>query len=79
MVISDVKDGSSADAAGLEAGMLITKVARDKKMVAVTSSKQFQELAGKADELLIYAQTRPGRRQAVHADQDGQQVIVGWK
>ena len=60
VVISDVKDGSAADAVGLEAGLLITKVARDKKMVAVTSSKQFQELAGKADELLIYVQPAQG-------------------
>jgi hypothetical protein len=59
-VISDVKDGSSADANGLEAGMLVTKVVKDKKVSALTSPKQFQDLAGKADELTIYAQTPSG-------------------
>ncbi len=60
VIISNVKEGSSADATGLEAGMLITKVARDKKMVPITSAKQFQELASKADELLIYVQPTEG-------------------
>ncbi len=61
VVIADVKDGSSADANGLEAGMLVTKVVRDKKVNALTSPKQFQELADKADELTLYAQTPAGQ------------------
>jgi len=61
VVISDVKDGSSADANGLEAGMLVTKVVKDKKVTPLTSPKQFQELAGKADELTLYVQTPDGR------------------
>ena len=60
LVISDVKDESPADAAGLEAGMVITKVAKDKKLGPVTSTKQFEDLASKADELLIYVQTAEG-------------------
>jgi len=60
VVISDVKEGSSADSNGLEAGMLITKVAKDKKLTPVTSPKQFQDAASKADELLIYAQNPQG-------------------
>ena len=60
LVISDVKDGSPAEAVGLEAGMLITKVARDKKLSPVTSAKQFQEIAAKADELLLYVQNADG-------------------
>ena len=63
LVISDVKDGSSAEANGLEAGMLITKVVKDKKVTGLTSPKQFQELAGKAGELTVYAQTPQGRGQ----------------
>ena len=61
VVISDVKEGSSADAIGLEPGMLVTKVVKDKKITGLTSPKQFQELAGKADELTLYAQTPEGR------------------
>ncbi len=65
LVISDVKEGSSADAAGLEAGMLITKVARNKKLTAVTSVKQFQELASKSDDLLLNVQTAEGASRLV--------------
>ena len=61
VVISDVKDGSSAEANGLEPGMLVTKVVKDKKITGLTSPKQFQELASKADELTLYAQTPDGR------------------
>jgi serine protease Do len=60
VVISDVKDGSPADANGLEAGMLVTKIVKDKKVGPLTSPKLFQDLAGKADELTIYAQTPAG-------------------
>ena len=61
VLISNVKDGSSAEANGLEAGMIVTKVVKDKKTTAVTSAKQFQELAGKADELTLYAQNARGQ------------------
>ncbi len=61
MVISDVKEGSSAEANGLEAGMLVTKVVKDKKITGLSSPKQFQDLAGKADEITLYAQTPEGR------------------
>ncbi len=60
-VISSVKQGSSADSNGLEAGMLVTKVLKDKKITALTSPKQFQDLAAKADELTLYAQEPGGR------------------
>ena len=63
LVISDVKDGSSAEANNLEAGMLITKIVKDKKITGITSPKQFQELAGPANELTVYAQTPQGRGQ----------------
>ena len=60
VVISNVKDGSSADANGLEPGMVVTKVFKDKKITALTSPKQFQELAGQVNELTIYAQNAQG-------------------
>ena len=60
LVISDVKDGSSADAAGLEAGMLITKVANDGKLTSVTTAKQFQEITGKSDEILLSIRNAEG-------------------
>ena len=65
LVISDVKDGSSADAAGLEAGMIITKLAKDGKLAATTSAKQFQEVAGKSDELLFSVQTPAGNSRLI--------------
>jgi serine protease Do len=60
VLISNVKDGSSAEANGLEAGMLVTKVLKDKKVTALTSPKQFQEIASKANELTLYAQNAQG-------------------
>jgi serine protease Do len=61
VVINNVKDGSSAEANGLEPGMLVTKVVKDKKVTALTSPKQFEELASRANELTLYAQTSDGR------------------
>ncbi len=60
VVVGDVKEGSSADANGLKAGMLLTKIVKDRKVTPLTSPKQFQELAGKGDELTVYAQTAEG-------------------
>ncbi len=60
VVVSDVKEGSSADANGLKVGMLVTKVFKEKKAIPLTSPGQFQDLAGKTDEMTIYAQTPEG-------------------
>ena len=60
VVISNVKDGSPAEASGLEPGMLLTKVVKDKKPVSVTSPKQFEELVGQSNDLTLYAQTPQG-------------------
>jgi serine protease Do len=62
VVITEVKPGSPAEAEGLEAGYAITKVVRDRKVQPLTSTKQFQEAAGKADELTVYVQTKDGGR-----------------
>jgi len=63
VVVSDVQDGSSAEANELEPGMLITKVVKDKKMISISSTKQFQDLSSQGNELTIYAQTPQGRGQ----------------
>src|SRR6185312_13186873 len=54
LLISEVKEDSPAAAAGLKQGMVITKVVKDKKITPVKSVKEFQELAGKADEVAVY-------------------------
>jgi serine protease Do len=60
VVISAIKPDTPAEAEGLVPGLAITKVVKDKRVQPVTSSKQFQDLAGKADELTIYVQTKDG-------------------
>jgi serine protease Do len=55
LIISDVAEGSAAEANGLQAGMIVTKVVKDKKIVPVTSAKQFQELASRSNELTLSA------------------------
>jgi serine protease Do len=56
LVVSSVKDGSSAEAAGIEQGDVITKVILNHKPQPLTSVKDFQDIAGKSDELAVYVQ-----------------------
>jgi serine protease Do len=56
LLISSVKEGSPAEAAGLEAGMVISKVVRDRRPQAVKSVKEFQDVASKSDELALFIQ-----------------------
>jgi serine protease Do len=56
LVVSSVKDGSPADTAGIEKGDVITEVIRDHKPQPLTSVKEFQDIAGKNDELGLYVQ-----------------------
>lgn len=58
LLVSDVKDGSPAEAAGIEAGQLITRVVKDGKIQTVSSVKDFESLAGKADELAFYVEAK---------------------
>jgi serine protease Do len=60
LLISNVKDGSPADAAGIEAGFLITRAIKDKHVEGVGSVKDFQALAGNADDLAVYVETPKG-------------------
>jgi serine protease Do len=56
LVVSSVKDGSPAEAAGIEQGDVITKVIQNHKPQPLTTVKDFQDLAGKSDELAVYVQ-----------------------
>jgi len=60
LLISSVKEGSPAEAAGLEEGQVITKVVTDRKIQPVKTVKEFQDLAGKTDELAVYVQSPKG-------------------
>jgi len=62
VLISSVKEGSPAEAEGLEAGMVITKVVQNQKLQPIKSVKEFQALAEKSDELAIYVQSTQGGR-----------------
>ncbi len=57
VVVSSVKDGSPAEAAGIQEGDVITKVVRDHKPQPLTSAKEFEELSSKTDELALQVQT----------------------
>jgi len=53
LLVSGVKEGSPAEAAGLKSGVVITKVVRDKKVQTIKDVKEFKDLAAKSDELMI--------------------------
>ncbi|AGA30548.1 trypsin-like peptidase domain-containing protein [Singulisphaera acidiphila] len=54
LLITSVKEDSPASAKGLEPGMVITQVIRDKKIQPVKSVKDFQELSEQSDDLMVY-------------------------
>jgi serine protease Do len=60
LLISDVKEGSPADAAGLEKGQVITQVVVHQKLQPVKSVKEFKDLVGKSDEIALYVQSSKG-------------------
>jgi serine protease Do len=60
LVVTSVKEGSPAEASGIETGMLINKVVKDKKAQAIDSVKEFQDLASRSDELAIFVQKSDG-------------------
>jgi serine protease Do len=57
LLVSEVKEGSSADAEGIKQGDVITKVVRDRKIQPLTTVKEFQDLASKADAVSFYVQS----------------------
>jgi serine protease Do len=58
LLVSSVKEGSPAEAAGIEEGNVITKVIRDRKPQPVKTVKEFQELTAQTDELAVYVQAK---------------------
>jgi serine protease Do len=60
LLVSSVKEGSPADAAGIRAGNVITKVVRDRKIQPVKTVQEFQELTSKADEVAVFVQSSEG-------------------
>jgi len=66
LLVSSVKEGSPAEAAGLQAGMIITHVVRDRKPQTIKSVKEFEALASKADDLALKVTVSEGNRRASH-------------
>ncbi len=60
LVIAAVKEGSPAEDLGLEQGLLISKIVKDKIPVGVTTVKDFEAVAEKASELTIFVQLPRG-------------------
>jgi serine protease Do len=60
LLVSSVKDGSPAEAAGIEAGNVITKVVRDRKIQPVKTVQEFQDLTAKTDEIAVFVQASQG-------------------
>jgi serine protease Do len=63
LVVTSVKEGSPAEAAGLETGDLITRVLKDHRVQPAPSLKSFQELAGRSDKLTLFVKSakNPGQ------------------
>lgn len=57
LLVSEVKEGSSADAEGIKQGDVITKVVRDRKIQPLSTVKEFRDLASKVDEISFYVQS----------------------
>jgi serine protease Do len=60
LVITAVKEGSPAEAAGLEVGNLITKVIKDKKLQPAKSVSEFQDMAKQSSDLAVEVQSPDG-------------------
>jgi len=60
LLVSSVKEGSPAEAAGIEAGNVITQVVRDHKIQPIKTVQEFQDLTNKADEIAVYVQASEG-------------------
>jgi serine protease Do len=60
LLVSSVKEGSPAEAAGLHAGDVITQVVRDRKIEEVKDVKDFKELAGRSDDLNVFLKSTKG-------------------
>jgi len=61
VLVSTVKEGSPAAAAGIQAGDVITKVVQDRRLVSLESVQQFQDLTGKVNEVAVFVQSSEGQ------------------
>jgi serine protease Do len=53
LLVSSVKDGSPAEAAGIAEGDVITSIVRDRRIQPLTNVKDFQAVASKSNEIAI--------------------------
>jgi len=60
LLVSSVKEGSPAAAAGIEAGNVITQVVRDRKIQPVKGVQEFKDMTSKEDEIAVYVQSSEG-------------------
>jgi len=56
LLVSTVKEGSPAEAAGIAEGDVISRVIRDRKIQPVKTVKEFQDLTSSADEIAVFVQ-----------------------
>lgn len=60
LLVSSVKEGSPAEAAGLHSGDVISQVVRDRKIEPVQDVRDFKELAGRSDDLNVFVKSTKG-------------------
>jgi serine protease Do len=56
LLVSSVKEGSSAEAVGIQEGDVITKIVRDRRPQPVTTAKDFEDFTSKSNEIAVYVQ-----------------------
>jgi serine protease Do len=62
LLVSSVKEGSPAEAANIEAGDVITKVIKDRKITPVKSVRDLKDVAAQSNDLALFVQSRRGPR-----------------
>jgi len=62
LLVASVKDGSPAEAEGIQEGDVITKIIRDHKPQPVGSVKEFQDFSSKSNEIGLYVESARGGR-----------------
>jgi serine protease Do len=56
LVVASVKEGSPAEAAGIQEGDVITKIVRNGKIQSLTTAKEFQDFTSKTNEVAVKVQ-----------------------
>jgi serine protease Do len=70
LVVTSVKEGSPAEAAGLETGDLITRVVKDHRPQPVPNLKSFQDLASQSEKLTVFVKSAKNPGQFVTLSKD---------